>query len=67
MKEMKNGVKFMLWNCKVVSVKETLDGGFIALATINGAYDILLWKTDDNGNLEWNQEFGGQKEIGPQK
>jgi len=47
-------------------VKETIDGGFIALGGINAdSWDIggdcLLVKTDMSGNIIWNKSFGGSK------
>ena len=45
------------------SVKETLDGGYIITGhTKNfavGGEDVILVKTDVDGNLEWEKTFGG--------
>jgi hypothetical protein len=46
-----------------IDVLETNDGGYIVLG-MNGVStgtwdDILLIKTDINGNMEWNRTFGG--------
>lgn len=48
------------------SVQQTFDGGFIivSLNTTNSS-DILLIKTDSNGNEEWSKKFGeGYYDIG---
>jgi len=42
---------------------EAIDGGYILLGSTttnsNGKYDILLKKTDENGNVEWTKNIGG--------
>ena len=48
------------------TVQETGDGGFIAVGGRDAsAWDIggdsWLVKTDENGNMQWNKTFGGQK------
>lgn len=47
------------------SVEQTSDGGFIVCGsrdnTNSGNYDILLFKTDGNGNLQWSKRYGGNK------
>lgn len=44
------------------SVNETIDGGLI-ISGVNGScaveYEIYLIKTDENGNEEWSESFGG--------
>ena len=58
----------------VYSVVQTSDGGYVLAGTIDTAknpdlkgqilyedYDAWLFKTDDNGNLEWSKTIGGLK------
>ncbi len=46
-----------------VSTQKTFDGGFITLCNAsseeNGHPDILIIKTDENGNEQWQQIYGG--------
>lgn len=44
------------------SVKQTADGGYIVVGTINTYHtlaDLWLLKTDQNGDAEWSIRFGG--------
>jgi len=41
------------------SLVETSDGGFAIAAAVYGGADFWLVKTDANGNMEWNQTYGG--------
>ena len=47
------------------SVAQTTDGGFIVCGsrdfTNSGNYDILLFKTDSAGVLQWSKTYGGNK------
>jgi hypothetical protein len=50
-------------NCGGQEVQQTADGGFVIIGSgyLNPYYsqDIWLIKTDDDGNMEWNQTYGG--------
>jgi hypothetical protein len=43
------------------SVVQTVDGGYAIGGTTGymGVFDFYLVKTDSNGNMEWNQTYGG--------
>ena len=48
------------WGETAYSVQQTTDGGYILAGyTACGHCDVLLVKTDSNGNMEWNKTFGG--------
>ncbi|MBP6731722.1 MAG: PQQ-binding-like beta-propeller repeat protein [Chitinophagales bacterium] len=52
-------------------VVQTPDGGFVvsgmAYSFGNGISDVLNFKTDANGNLQWAKTYGGQNEEYPSK
>ena len=61
------------WNVDMAnSVKQTNDGGYIVCGMSfwysSGlqfdSYDVALIKTDQNGNEEWSESFGGYSEYG---
>ncbi len=48
----------------VIRLVETSDGGY-TLAGVTDylapeGYDVVLIKTDENGNVEWSQTYGGE-------
>jgi len=54
---------------RVNNISELPDGSLVMVGSVisstNGSQDILLLKTDQNGNIEWHQTFGsGQDEVG---
>jgi hypothetical protein len=52
-----------IWYDVATSVQQTSDGGYIVAGITNffgaGNYDILLLKTDANGNIIWAKTYGG--------
>ncbi|KAF5419255.1 MAG: hypothetical protein C5S44_11220 [Candidatus Methanocomedens sp.] len=55
-------------NEEVDFVRQTADGGYILIGNTNsyyvGTFEIWFVKVDSNGNMQWNNTFGG---IGPDK
>jgi hypothetical protein len=53
---------------RAMSVIQTADGGFVLVGNTKsfsaGSYDIWMVKTDTNGQLEWNNSFGGIESDG---
>ena len=51
------------YNCGGQEVQQTTDGGFVIIGSIysnpDNQRDIWLIKTDEYGNMEWNQTYGG--------
>lgn len=46
------------------SIQQTSDNGYVLTGSVNGYYrdenaDMLLIKTDENGNIKWNKHIGG--------
>jgi hypothetical protein len=50
-------------NEEVEFVQQTADGGYILIGNTNsyyiGAFEIWFVKVDSNGNMQWNNTFGG--------
>jgi hypothetical protein len=53
---------------RAMEVIQTVDGGFVLVGNTKsfsaGSYDMWLVKTDANGQLEWNNSFGGIESDG---
>jgi hypothetical protein len=50
-----------------MAIRITSDGGYIIIGYTKNVldssnYDLWLIKTDENGNMQWNKTFGGEKD-----
>ncbi|EMR75272.1 hypothetical protein MBGDF03_00897, partial [Thermoplasmatales archaeon SCGC AB-540-F20] len=56
--------KYGIYGDCAYAVRQTTDGGYILcgrLETSSSESDILVIKTDSNGNIEWDNTYGGEE------
>lgn len=61
--------------CYITSIRQTADGGYIALGSVtgfagfaqdcHGSYDLLVMKLDASGAVQWHRSFGGSDNESP--